>query len=160
MKQSAIRKQAKNARRRKRVEKRQKKESLSNERRENSIKIRVEEYNKDVVSKDFVSQVLDALKNLRLNDRRFFRKKEENFWKLMKEIGFQECVDNVLKNAPYEDRILMMKKFLLKMGTVIFSILQKKNKLLQYIPYNDVVISPKGDEFIIIFDALLRHKTE
>ena len=32
--------------------------------------------------------------------------------------------------------------------------------LLQYIPYNDVLISPKEDEFIIIFDALLRHKTE
>ena len=160
MKQSANRKQAKKARRRKRVEKHQKKEILSSERRENWIKIRVEEYNKDVVSKDFVSEVLNALKNLRLNDRRFFKKQEADFWKSMKEFSFQECVDEVLKNAPYEDINLMMKKFLLKMGTVIFSILQEKNKLLQYIPYNDVLISPKGDEFIIIFDALLRHKTE
>ena len=160
MKKSAKRKQAKKARRRKRVEARQKKALITSERRENSIKFKVAEYDKSVVSDDFISDVITALRDLRLNDESFFNKQEAYFWKQMKEFGFQECLDIVLKNVPDEARNLTMTKLLLKMGSVIFSILREKNKLIQYIPYNDVTILPKGDEFKIIFDALLRHKTE
>jgi len=126
MKKSENRKQAKKVRRRKRVEARQIKALVTSERRENSIKIRVEEYNKDVVSKDFVSDVLTALRELRLKDRRFFSKQEEEFWKLVKKMGFQECLYSALRYIPPEGRQLVMINALLKMGHVIFSILRKK----------------------------------
>lgn len=160
MKQPAKRKQAKKVRRRKRVETRQKKAIITSERKENSIKFSVAEYDKNVVSNNFVSEVLTTLRDLRLNDRRFFSKQEEDFWKLVKKHGFQERLDFLLKDLPYENRNLAMHNYLMKIGTIVFSILKQKNKLLQYIPYNDVVITPVGDEFKIIFDALLRHKTE
>jgi hypothetical protein len=146
-------------RRKQRVEKRNYALERKREKEDNKIKIKIGPYNKDIIPEKFVSEVINCLHSIRLNNRELFSKDEENVFKLMKEIGVHEVARKLVKydntREKYYDQFLLF-----KMGDTVFEQLKNKNILLNYIPYSHVNIMPIDKEFLVIFRALLKHKSK
>jgi len=118
------------------------------------------DYNENVVSEQFVSDVKDILKKIKFTDRSMFIKNEEIFYKLMKEYGFQDAFDSVVSNIPDEQKQIVKINLLLSIGHLVFKELEKKGVLENYIPYNDVSIIPSKTDFIVQFNGMYWKQTQ
>lgn len=150
----------KKTRRKKRVEKRNNALEIKLEKDKNKISFRVEPFNKDIISEEFVDEVTKCLQEMRLNNRDLFNLGEEQFFKLMKKHGFDYALAAVLSQFEDANINLFQQHFNCKIGDLVFKRLRDKNLLFNYIPYSNVDIIPRGNEFIIIFRSLLRHRSK
>jgi hypothetical protein len=149
----------KKKRRKQRVEKRNYALERKREKEDNKIKIKIGPYDKDIIPDKFVDEVINCLHSIRLNDREIFSDAEEKIFKLMKEIGVHEVSRELVKYDNTREKLY--NKFLIfKLGDTVFEQLKKKNILLHYIPYTHVNITPIDKEFLVIFRALLKHKSK
>ncbi|MFH2003361.1 MAG: hypothetical protein ABIK27_01235 [Bacteroidota bacterium] len=159
MANSNIRRKKKKARRKKRVDKKKILNRVKEERQKNSIVFRIDEYDKSIVSKDFVSAITKELQNIRLDDRQLFTKGEELFYKAGMEAGFKQAFDMMIQSIPGDSKNSTFTHLTTKIGQTIYKKLLDRGILLSYIPFNDANITPSGKEFIVTFDALLKRKT-
>jgi hypothetical protein len=149
---------AKKIRRQQRVERRSHALQRKREKDDNKIRIRIGPYDKSLVPEEFVTEVIDCLKNIRLNDRSLFNTSEERVFKSMKETGIKEIKERFWENDTTEEKF-SVSYLLFKMAETVYGLLNKKNILLKYIPYAHAFIIPAKKEFVVVFRALLKHRS-
>jgi hypothetical protein len=156
---SARKRNDKKIRRKHRVEKRNNALQKKHEKEDNKIKIKIGPYDKGLVSEQFVTEVINCLHNIRLNDRSIFTEKQERIFKWMKKIGFSAVLDELETNCA-DDPECHRFAVIPKIGETVYEQLKNKNVLLNYIPYTHATIKPVDNEFLVIFRALQKQKSK
>jgi len=118
------------------------------------------DYNREAVSEKFVREIKQILSEIKFDDQNIFKKEDITFFKLMKEIGFNQAIDLItdgISDSRKKNVIKLNFEFLV--GHIVFQKLKEKGILDNFIPYNDVGIYPSDNDFIVKFDGLLSKKT-
>jgi hypothetical protein len=159
MNRNEKRKNDKIKRRKKRVDKRNRAIALKQSDESNKINFSIDPFNLDIIPEKFVVDVRNCLQSIRLNDRELFSKRGEMIFKAIQNFG----IENYMQGVEKVDANQMQSHIdyiLFEMGGALFKKLQEKNILLNYIPFTHVNIVPNNDHFVLVFRALLRHKTK
>jgi hypothetical protein len=113
--------------------------------------------NDDAVPPEWIELVRTHVNQIRFDDPNSFNSSDRDLFKQVKRFGAERALFDFEAKVPEDQKHLAAAYFAMKLGNVLFTHIPR-DRLLNFIPFCDVIVAPRGTHIVVRTRALLKAK--